>query len=146
MDQENPSLQQDHAEFERQIQEWQDSSQLDDRMSEIVSEMQSLAAIYPDSCKLIIPPTEASEQQSIPRPGQRIRYELHLDCFTSDEWEAVLFEDSMSSKHYGEAPLLHILVSVSYRTPSSPEEACGLIQFPLTSQLSSDYPESVPPQ
>ena len=128
MDQDNPSLQQDHAEFERQIQEWQDSSQLDDRMSEIVSEMQSLAAIYPNSCKLIIPPTEASEQQSIPIPDQRIRYELHLGCFTSDEWERMLSEENMGSKHYGEVPLLHILVSVSYRTPSSPEKGCELMQ------------------
>jgi len=114
MDQENPNLQQDHAEFERQIQEWQNSSQLDGRMEDIVSEMQSLAAIYPNSCKLIIPPTEVTEHGSLPRPGQRIRYELHLDCFTLDEWEGMLSEENMSSKHCGEIPLLHILISVSH--------------------------------
>jgi hypothetical protein len=131
MDEQSQNRQQDHAEFERQIQEWQESSQLDRRLEEIVSEMQSLAAIYPDSCRLIIPPTESAEQPCLPKPGQRIRYELHIGCFTPDEWEGMSSDKNMGSMSCGEAPLLHLLVSVramfNYLYKST-RDACELME------------------
>ena len=113
IDRSSQTIQEAHREFEETVQEWLDSMQLDTRTEAIVSEMQSLAAIYPDSCKMIIPPTETAARCSVPEAGQRMRYELFLPLFDQYDWEALLASLSGARSASEDIPIVQLLVTVS---------------------------------
>lgn len=112
-DRSNQTIQEAHHEFEETVQEWLDSMQLDSRTEAIVSEMQSLAAIYPDTCKLLIPPTETSARCSAPEAGQRMRYELFLPLFDASEWDTLLGDLPGVRSTSEDIPIVQLLVTVS---------------------------------
>jgi hypothetical protein len=111
-DRTSQTIQEAHHEFEETVQEWLDSMQLDSRTEAIVSEMQSLAAIYPDSCKMMIPPTETKARCSIPEPGRLMRYELFLPLFDPSEWDALLATLPGDRRTATDLPIVQLLVTV----------------------------------